>query len=58
MHCWFCESTLRVAGPGQIYCPFAKCPACKELAPDYALLDGKETERWRRMRESGVLQRN
>ena len=41
-----------------IYCPFADCPACKELAPAYALLDGPETELWRSMREAGTLRRN
>ena len=56
MHCWFCESPLRSAGPGEIYCPFAECPACKELAPAYTLLDGKETMRWRALREGGILE--
>ena len=58
MHCWFCESPLRGAGPGQIYCPLAACPACKESAPAYALLDGPETAVWRSMREAGTLRRN
>ena len=58
MHCWFCESPLRGAGPGEIFCPFADCPACKEEAPAYTLLNGPEPERWRRMREAGSLDRN
>lgn len=58
MHCWFCESPLRSAEPGSIYCPLADCPACKDLAPAYALLDGPETELWRSMREAGTLARN
>ena len=58
MHCWFCESPLRSAGPGEIYCPLADCPACKDLAPAYALLNAPETERWQRMREAGRLEIN
>ncbi len=58
MHCWFCESPLRSAGHGVIYCPFADCPACKEAAPAYTLLDGPETERWQRMRQGGTLENN
>lgn len=58
MHCWFCESPLRSAGPGEIYCPLAACPACKELAPAEALLDSEETALWRSMREAGTLRRN
>jgi hypothetical protein len=58
MHCWFCESPLRGTGPGEIYCPLAACPACKDLAPAYALLDGRETERWQRMRDAGRLEIN
>lgn len=57
MHCWFCKSPL-ASGPAGPYCPFAACPACKELAPAYALLDGREPERWRRLREAGQLGRN
>jgi hypothetical protein len=56
MHCWFCESPLRSAGPGEIYCPFAACPACKDKAPAYTLLDGRETALWRAMREGGSLE--
>jgi hypothetical protein len=55
MHCWFCESPLRSAGPGEIYCPLAECPACKDLAPAWAVLDGPETALWRSMRQAGTL---
>jgi len=48
----------RPAGPGQIYCPLADCPACKELAPAYTLLDGPETKLWRSMRDGGTLRRD
>lgn len=58
MHCWFCESPLRSSGPGEIYCPFGSCPACKDLAPAWALLDGPESERWRRMKDAGTLRGN
>ena len=56
MNCWFCESQLRRNEQG-FYCPYADCPACKDDAGD-SVLDGPRTERWRRMREAGVLEDN
>jgi hypothetical protein len=56
MNCWFCESALRQNSRG-FYCPYADCPACKDDAGK-SVLDGPRTERWRRMREAGVLEQN
>ncbi len=58
MHCWFCESALRGADPGEIYCAFADCPACKDLAPIGAALDAPATEHWQAMKEAGTLRDN
>jgi hypothetical protein len=58
MHCWFCESPLASDGPGAIYCSFAACPACKELAPPGAALDAAAPARWQAMKEAGTLRDN